>query len=274
VNKLLGEKCLEIPDNFFDSIIDERKCIHYRASLNPRITFPELYRESKIRIHLHLLGIGNGQFGDYCAIFGYYPIPDFSPCKTITQIETIFSSNAGAIFKNDPSQITRTIEDETVQVTNGTNQQDISVFVTVIDTPEYSESIPTFPLPSLVRLAPLNQCPVFGIDASKVSIFTIGILTRAIRDREIQMPTSVIRRRQLTELVNQEIKSGASIVGEITDNTTPLDGGRMIDFSLQSIIRWLRVGLEREGIGVRLLKPVDFELEGIEMLLCPSEFQF
>ena len=71
---LRGRLRLELPEDFFDSIEDERERVHYRAALDPRATFPELYRQLKVRLHLHLYESSENEPRNYCAVFGYYPV--------------------------------------------------------------------------------------------------------------------------------------------------------------------------------------------------------
>jgi hypothetical protein len=72
----LRELRLEVRDDFFDPIQDERQRVEYWATLSPRAAFTELYADGRVRLHLHLRTRRHSHSGDRCAVFGYHPVSD------------------------------------------------------------------------------------------------------------------------------------------------------------------------------------------------------
>ena len=63
MDRLFRQNFLKLPNDFFDTIQDELERVEYRATLDPGASFTELYRDLKIRLHVHLTGLAHSQFG-------------------------------------------------------------------------------------------------------------------------------------------------------------------------------------------------------------------
>ena len=243
--------------------------------MTPWVTFSELYRYCVIRLHVHMFGVGNSEFGNYCAVFGYCPIPNFFARKSVPHIEFLPDSNLGSLAKLDiVGQTAGTIEDEELEVGYGSDRLNRSVFVKVVEVSQESKSIPLVLLRSLVRLVPINDCPISGSDASKISVFVTGIFSRSVKNRELQTTSlSFILTIEVANLENQQVQRGAKVMGEVTNNTAQLGRKRLAYIGNEGILRGLRVRLADKGIGIRLEEPLDSHLDGVQMLLCPAKFQ-
>lgn len=149
----------KLPKDFFDTVEDERECIHYRAALNPRTTFPELYRNLQIRVHVHLRGLRYSQLGDYCAVFGYDPIANCFERKLFAEANSGMATDShGRSRPNAPntSEPTRASKAKPTEIAYSPNYLDDSVFVGVIEVGEKGEGIVLEPVLSVVRLIPLK----------------------------------------------------------------------------------------------------------------------
>jgi len=273
---------LKLPHDFFDTIEDERERIHYRASLNPRATFPELHRNLNVRLHVHLRGMPNSQFGNYCVVFGYHAITDASIREisskidpgTVSDIYGRSGTNEYVAAKSPPAT-----ELDPSESDHCANHMDKSVFISVIDIAEEPEGVSVESFRSVVRLEPLDNCFVGDGDPPQIAIFGIDVPWHpiasqfSVKDWKLQPESSAVVCGQIAELGNEKVKGGASIMSKISDDGAPFQARPTLDISHQNIVRGLRLRLQGKGIRIRLDKPLDSRVQGIEVLLCPAKLQ-
>lgn len=275
MNNLLGENLLKFPDHFFDSIVDERACIHYRAALNPWISFAELYRYLKIRIHIHLKGNTRSKFSNYCAVFGYNAIADTLIPKT-TEIDLCSMTNHYLctspnhnIAPNFPLS-----ESKTFEFDNSPNNMDDSVFISIVYGLKNPECIIITPIRSFVRLEFLNNCDLFRGNSSKIALDTALIIFDAIEDGEFEIETPFIFDGKLTQLLDKDVKSRTSIMGKIANDKTQLIiGGELAGFSDDDVSWRLGIGLKDKGIWLACDKTIYRFFDSVEVLVCPAKLQ-
>lgn len=275
--KLLGEEWGKPPDNFFDPIIDERECIHYRAALNPRTPLTELYRNLSFRMHIHLREVAGGKFGNYCAIFGYNHIASTAVNKIRADIDVRCPpTNCDEFTRTTNRTASSLSRTETSSAKNGNNsyEKDNSMLICVIYGTKHTKRIVINPINSFVRLESLNNCPVFGRDPSKVLLDMASISFWGVEDRELKMPATCIIGRKVAQLVDKQIEHRAGIVGEITNDDTQLIIGRnLLRQSNDDIVWRCWIRLDNKGIGFACDEAINYSLDSIEVLLSPAKLQ-
>jgi len=277
--KSLWENVFKLPDNFFDPIVDERECIHYRAALDPRSTFVELYQNLSFRVHVHLHLREHlvGELADYCAVFGYNPIANWRVDNIVADFQggslpdELYSART---LKLDVSHSPRAAESKTAKVENSSYNMNDSMLIGVIYGSENTESIVIRPVQSFVRLESLNNCGVFRSDHSKVAIDFTSIFFGRVEDRELKPATASIIGWESAQLVDKQVKRGASVMGEIADDDTQLIVGcDLLHPSNDDIVWWCRVSLKNKGIGLFCDEIINRSLDSIEVLLSPAKLQ-
>lgn len=283
--KLLRESVLKSLDDFFDSIVDERECIHYRASLDPRVTFSELYRNLRFRVHvhLHLRRYPLGELTDYCAVFGYNPITNPSVNDNAIHFHggTLHKSYPARTYDVDVSDSSGATEKQTEITDNGSYNMDDSMLVGVIYGSEDSERITIRPIRSFVRLEALNNCDVFTRDQSKIAFDFNSIpflpIDRlvGVTDGELKStPMPFIVEMNGTQLVDEQVKGRTSVMGKVANNDTHfLAGCDLFRPSDDDMAWWFHVSLNSNGVGLAVDKLINRSLDRIEVLLCPAKLQ-
>ncbi len=252
----LRENRLKLPYNFFDSIVDERECMHYRVALNPWVSSAELYRKLEDRMHIHLWGCVGGKSGNYCAVFAYNAISNPAIREAIIKIDT------------------RTVtETNTLEAPDSTHDADDSMLIGIVYGTKNPERIVVRLLEYFVWLEALDNCDVFGGNPRKVSLDISLVVINFVKNRELKVETLVVSKRELTQLIDKHVKSGTGIVGEISDDKTPLLVGQVNDPSNDDVVWRFRVRLKRKGVGLTCDEAVNRYLDSVEVLISPAKFQ-
>lgn len=250
---------LELPDNCFDSIVYERECMHYRVALNPWVSFAELYRNLKDRMHhIHLWGCVGGESGNYCAVFVYNAMSNPAIREAITKIDT--GTVTGCYTY-------------TLEAPDSTHDADDSMLIGIVYGTKNPERIVVRLLEYFVRLETLDNCDVFGGNPRKVSLDIPCVVINFVKNRELKSVTLLISNREFTQLIDKQIESGTSIVGEISDDKTPLLIGQVPDPSNDAVVWWFGVSLKHKGIGLTCDKAVNHCVDSIEVLISTTKFQ-
>jgi len=267
---------LNLPDDFFDVILDQRECRQYVASVNPWVSVLELYTSSHLRLHIHLDVFVKDQFRDYCATFAYHPIADRivrkeaalnigpgSKTHDCTWPESVITPNLAWSNNCD----IRYLGDRTDNV----NQ---AVFIGVVDVAQECEWISERFVGSVVRLQRLDDCEILRRDSGEAPLFRPGVLVRFIDDRKHQILSPAVRDGERANCIDHQIKCRPGIMREVSNGKPPLRsrGGLDIDrYQLASS----RVGvvLNDQNVGIRLDESPDCAFQHIEMMLCPATLQ-
>jgi hypothetical protein len=277
MTKSPAQNLLELPDDFFDSVIDERQCVEYRATLDPRASFIELYRNLSLRVHVHLRGRPGSEFGNHCAVFGYDPVANTGVGEATTKVNTCSPAKSDcntpacdhiASDSPWPSKLQAT------KVSYGADHVNQSVFVSIIDVGEHTEAVLLEPIRSFVRLEPLDNCAVFARDASKIAIFMLGVFLRVIEDGELETEAPLINGAECAHLRDKQVKSGTGVVSKISDDDADfVVRPNALGFSYDDIVRGIPVSLNDKGVGFHCHESIYNAFDRVEMLLCPAKLQ-
>jgi len=273
---------LELPEDFFDSIEDERERVHYRAALDPRATFPELYRQLKVRLHLHLYESSENEPRNYCAVFGYYPVAHGGKADLISKVNAAARATEphASLPDHDIAADTSGTDQRDASVApDGTDNLNEAVLVGIVEVGQESEGVVLESIPSVIRLIALNDCPMVGLDSGEVALFGLGVAAESaislppVENRKLKAESFVVIGGQRTQLVDEKIERGARVMREVAGNHAPMRGWPLIDLAAQDILGRLRIRLYDKGIGISSKESVDLVFEQIEMFLSPAKFQ-
>ena len=266
---------LKLPYNFLDSIVDGCECTHYRETLNPWVSFPELYRNLGERKHLHLRGCIRGKFGNYCAVFKYNPISSPNISEAITEIDTrtsidsyTYPTTPDNVCPNLPSTETNTLEFH-----DSPHYVNDSMLIGIVYGMKNPECIVVRPCEPFVWLEALDNCDVFRCNAHETFLDFVCIAFNLIKNREFKVETPFVIKRELTQLIDQQVKSGTGIVGEIPNDKTPLLIGQVPDSSNDAVVWRVWVSLKHKVIRLTYEEAVNRYLDSVEMLTSPTKLQ-
>lgn len=272
----LRENRLELPYNFFDSVVDERECIHYRTTLNPWVSLSELYRNIHARVKIPLWGCVGGKFGNYCMVSVYNTISNRFICAAVTKIDTRTRTNVhGWSFTGeDVCSHSPTTKTHGVETPDSPHNVDDSMLIGIVYGLKNPERIVVRPLDSLVGLETLDNCDVFGGNACKVSLDISCVAINFVKNWELKVGTFFVIKWELTQLIDEQVKSGTGIVGKISDDNTPLLIGQVPDPSNDAVVWWFGVSLKSKDIWLTFDKAANRYLDSIEVLVSVAQFQF
>ena len=266
---------LELLDNLFDSIVDEHECIHYGATLNPWVSFTELYRNLEVRNHINLWGCIGGKFGNYCAVFGYNAVSNPSIRETTTKIDTCIATSfyGCSLTDDDVCSNSPNTKPHTLEAPDSPHDVDDSMFIGIVYGTKNPERIVVRPLESFVGLGILDNCYMFRGNPGKTSLDFIHVAFNLVKNRKFKVETSIIIKRELTQLIDKQVKSRTGIVGEISDDKTPLLIGQVSDSSNDAVVWQFGGSLKHKEIRLTCDEAVNRYLNSIEVLISPAEFQ-
>lgn len=256
---------LHLPDGFFDTIEDESECAKYRATLNPKTPFTELYLDGRIKLYLKLrLRVSGVKTHHYLAVFGYWSLADPLHLdvrraeRTALCVEYPNSRDAA----NCQARVS----------TDRTKRSDSTVFVGVVELRENPERIVL--APSVVRLNRLDDANDGVWDAREpfdlVFVEVLGLQAAKKLD-PVQCPRVAVGQGAGGKY--DVVKGGTRIVDAIADEQAELRGRSPIDMDADDILGGLRVGIDAEGVGFQLSERLEGVLDRFQMSLRPAKFQ-
>jgi hypothetical protein len=267
---------LEPLDNFFDSIVDERECIHYRATLNPWGSFTELYRDIDARVKIPLWGGVGDKFGNYCAVFVYNAVSNRFIRAAITKIDTRIATDVYSwpFTDEDIRSHSPTAKTHSVETPNSPHDVDDSMLIGIVYGMENPERIVVRPLESIVGLETLDNCDMFRGNPRKVSLDDfVCVAFNLVKNRKFKFETPFVIKRELTQLIDKQVKSGTGIVGEIPNDKTPLFIGQVPDPSNDAVVWRFGVSLKHKVIRLTCEEVGNRYLDSVEMLTSPAKLQ-
>ena len=261
----MNKRLPRLPNDFFDTITNRRECVHHRAARDPRHGLPKLYRDLQVRVHVHFSGCGQ-PFGDYCAVYGYYP--PLNGLDLHRGCATTSTDNANrSTTSNRPRVSTGAIPYNAVVFGKCRNDIDDSVLIAPVDLVENQQGVVT--AQSIVRLERLDNCPVLVGDPLEISIHSLLISRSVVGNAERESTLRCFG----TQGGYENIESGAGIVREISNNDAPVVGDLPVEVAANNKLTGFRLVLYDEGIGVRFDEPFDSSFEICQVLVCPAKLQ-
>src|SRR3990172_1508903 len=242
----------ELPTEAFDDVRDSVPTGEQVSTRRrPRLSVAERYRIADLGLHLHgLRWIDDVHRADPVQLCAVYQSRDISPRDLrATDVREADRRRAGHP-ERDPR-----VHD--------------SVFVDVVQVSDERER-PT-DCPSLVRLAFLDKCPVFGADPLQIPLAFLFELLWRVEDRELV--TFTRSRTDHRELPDQVIESGSEVVEDVAhDHAEPrrrIERRLAMRANANYLLAGIRVRFHLEQVALLFDEPTRFTVEGFQMIPGP-----
>ena len=211
-------------------------------------TLAESYKNGEIGFHLHIIGsVGNLKRGEYC-------------------ISTEHRMANECRLRNDVRGVGDNVDSETHRSCR--NDRDQHVLIGVVKDSDNVQNRVSWSS-GVERLHPLDKCPSFTFKSPDSSgAFALPFPSR-FEDWKLRVR---IRSVAPSQLPGSVIEGRSKVVNAVTDHKAPSFCGDYrdgIEPNNTQVVCWL---VNNESITFRLNKDVNFSLECIEMVLCPTKF--
>src|SRR3990172_1403653 len=240
--------------------VSDRKVSGWSAAL------PERYLRNDVRVHAHV----RGGFHEFCAIFEH-------SVRQVANVRVI-GCVAPAIHEGpDPNDLNE------------------AVLVGKVYLPEQVERVGFAATPALIRLQPLDHCLMFWkkitnhaaaiAEFHPLELFDLDGTTLPVEPRSARSATEKYGelnvgcrclhfRVQKRELIDQAVKSGAEVVGNVADINSPVRARYDIRSYAIDVLTRLRIELRPDNLILFIGEEGVFEpSEGIEVVHCSPDLE-